>query len=80
MIQRETEMLQTFARLADTLVDDFDVLDLMQTLVEACTDLLPVTAAGILLLADDGQLELAASTSEANSATSPMCTSGVASP
>jgi len=80
MIQRETEMLQTFARLADTLVDDFDVLDLMQTLVEACTDLLPVTAAGILLLADDGQLELAASTSEANRIVESMQLSAEAGP
>ncbi|MET0161396.1 MAG: GAF and ANTAR domain-containing protein [Microbacteriaceae bacterium] len=80
MIQRETEMLQTFARLADTLVDDFDVLDLMQTLVEACTELLPVTAAGILLLADDGQLELAASTSEANRIVESMQLSAEAGP
>jgi len=80
MIQRETEMLQTFARLADTLVDDFDVLDLMQTLVEACTDLLPVTAAGILLVADDGRLELAASTSEANRIVESMQLSAEAGP
>lgn len=80
MIQRDTEILQTFARLADTLVDDFDVLELLQTLVEACTDLLSVTAAGILLLGDDGRLELAASTSEANRIVESMQLSAEAGP
>lgn len=62
----DSVLLRTFATLADSLVDDFDVLDILQTLVEACTDLLDVSAAGILLLGADGHLDLAASTNEAN--------------
>jgi GAF domain-containing protein len=64
--EADSALLRTFATLADSLVDDFQVLDILQTLVEACTDLLDVSAAGILLLGADGHLDLAASTNEAN--------------
>lgn len=64
--EADSALLRTFATLADSLVDDFHVLDILQTLVEACTDLLDVSAAGILLLGADGHLDLAASTNEAN--------------
>ena len=63
---RERQLVETFARLADTLVAGFDVLDLLQTLVDACGSLLDTDAAGILLADETGQLELAASTSEAS--------------
>ena len=53
---REARLLQTFATLADTLVDDYDVVDLLQSLVDACRDLLNTTAAGILLA--DGSAEI----------------------
>jgi hypothetical protein len=65
-ITREARLLQTFATLADTLVDDYDVVELLQSLVEACRDLLHNTAAGILLADGRGDLELVASTSEAS--------------
>jgi GAF domain-containing protein len=61
----DRELFETFATLADTLVDGFDVVDLLQTLVESCVRMLQVTAAGILLANDDGELEVIASTSEA---------------
>jgi GAF domain-containing protein len=63
---RERALVETFARLADTLTAGFDVLDLLQTLVDACGSLLDTDAAGILLADETGQLELAASTSEAS--------------
>lgn len=60
---REDRMLDVFVRLADTLVDDFDVVDLLQTLVETCESIFDVEAAALLLDAGDGQLDLVASTS-----------------
>jgi transcriptional regulator with GAF, ATPase, and Fis domain len=63
---REQRLVQSFAKFADTLVADYDVVDLLQSLVETCSDLLGVTAAGILLTDGEGELELVASTSEAS--------------
>lgn len=62
---REGRLLQTFATLADTLVADYDVVELLQTLVDSCRDLVGVADAGILLADSAGDLELMASTSEA---------------
>jgi len=61
---REGQFLKTFAKLADTLVAGYDVVDLLQMLVDSCHDLLGSSAAGILLADDGGELELVASTSE----------------
>lgn len=63
---REMQLLQTFAALADTLVADYDVVDLLQLLVDRCQSLFDVSAAGILLSDDQGDLELIVSTSEAS--------------
>ena len=64
MSTREDRLLQTVATLADSLVDDFDVVDLLQLLVEHCADLFDAVAAGILLVDRNGQLEVIVSTSE----------------
>ncbi|WP_411557703.1 ANTAR domain-containing protein [Plantibacter sp. MPB07] len=60
------ELLEVFATLADTLIDDYDVVDLLQTLVDASVDLLDVDASGILLADQHGDLDLIASTSESS--------------
>ena len=65
-IDRAAQLFEVFATLADSLVVGYDVLDLLQTLVENCHDLLDVDSAGILLLSNDNALEVVASTSEAN--------------
>jgi GAF domain-containing protein len=65
-ITREGQLVDAFAALADTLVDTYDAVELLQTLVDNCRDLLDVTAAGILLTDADGTLEVVASTSEAS--------------
>ena len=65
-ITREGQLVDAFATLADTLVDNYDAVELLQTLVDNCRDLLDVTAAGILLADLDGNLEVVASTSEAS--------------
>lgn len=63
---RELELLRAFAGFADTLVAEYDVVDLMQRLVDTCRDLLEVTASGVLLADETGELDLLASTSEAS--------------
>ncbi|MDJ0324706.1 GAF and ANTAR domain-containing protein [Cryobacterium sp. PH31-AA6] len=63
---REDRLIDTFATLADTLVAGYDVVDLLQTLVESCASLFDIAAAGILLADEDGELEVVASTSEAS--------------
>lgn len=61
---RESELAETFVVLADTLVDDFDVVDLLDRLVSACVSLLGVNAAGLLLDDQKGSLAVVASSSE----------------
>jgi transcriptional regulator with GAF, ATPase, and Fis domain len=64
MRSREDHLVRTFVALADTLVADFHVVDLLQELVEECTALFDATAAGILLQGAEGQLEVIVSTDE----------------
>ena len=61
---REKILLETFVGLADTLVDDYDIIDFMQTLAERCVELLDVSAAGIMLADAEGKLRHAACSSE----------------
>lgn len=61
---REQQLVTVFVELADTLVDDFDVMDLLHTLAHRCVELLDVQAAGILLGDHHGRLRSAAASSE----------------
>lgn len=61
---REQVLARTFVALADTLVADYDVVELLDRLVGACVSLLGVTAAGLLLDDQKGHLALVASSSE----------------
>ena len=61
---REQALAEVFVSLADTLVDDYDVVDLLDKLVTASVDLLGATAAGLLLDDQKGNLAVVASSSE----------------
>jgi GAF domain-containing protein len=61
---REKNLVKAFVELADTLVDDYDIIDFMQTLAERCVELLDVSAAGIMLADPDGTLRHTACSSE----------------
>lgn len=58
-------MAKTLVELADSLVADFDVVELLTLLAIRCVDVLDVGAAGIMLLSPDGDLRVMASSSEA---------------
>lgn len=61
---REKELVETFVELADTLVDDYDVIDMLYRLVARCARTLDAADAGILLPNEARKLEVVASTSE----------------
>jgi GAF domain-containing protein len=63
-MSRESLLARTFVELADTLVDDFDVVDLLSRLAERTVEVLDVSAAGIILASADGELKAIASSSE----------------
>jgi len=65
-LTKEARLLETFASLADTMVEGYDVVDLLQRLVDTCHELLDATAAAILLADVSGGLDVVASTSEAS--------------
>ena len=61
---RESLLARTLVELADNLVDDFDVVDLLTTLSDRCVEVLDVSAAGIMLVAPDGELRVMCSSDE----------------
>jgi GAF domain-containing protein len=63
-MSREALLARTLVELADTLVDDFDVVDLLTLLADRCVKVLDVSAAGLMLVAPDGDLRVVASSSE----------------
>jgi len=64
-MSREAKLAKAFVELADTLVADFDVVELLTMLADRCVDVLDVAAAGLMLVAPDGDLRVMASSSDA---------------
>jgi GAF domain-containing protein len=58
------QLADVFVEMADTLVDDFDVIDFLHVLAERCVRLLGVSAAGLLLTDQQGALQVVAASSE----------------
>ncbi len=61
---RDQRVADAFVAVADTLTADFDIIDLLHTLVSVSVDLLDVDAGGLVLADEHGDLQLVASTSE----------------
>jgi len=64
-MSRQEMLLHTLVELADTLVEDFDVVDLLTNLTDRCVDAFDIRAAGIMLAAPMGaDLRVIASSSD----------------
>ena len=62
---REGKIVRSLVELADNLVDDYDIVDLLTALANRCVDLLSASAAGVMLVSPAGRLGLVASSSQA---------------
>jgi transcriptional regulator with GAF, ATPase, and Fis domain len=60
----QVELAEAFVDVADSLVTDFDVIDLLHRLTEHTTGVLGLGAAGVLLADPSGGLQLAAASSQ----------------
>jgi len=60
----DRQLAVAFVELADTLVDDFDVVDFLHQVTVRCADVLGVSAAGVLLTDQRGTLQVVAASTE----------------
>ncbi|GAB4058859.1 GAF and ANTAR domain-containing protein [Catellatospora paridis] len=60
----ERQLAEAFVELADTLVDDFDLMDFLHQVTVRCAQVLGVSAAGVLLTDQRGALRVAAASTE----------------
>jgi GAF domain-containing protein len=63
-IGREPDVTATLIRLADSLIEDFDVIDVLNELTHDCVRLLRISAAGLLLKGPLEELHVVAASSE----------------
>jgi GAF domain-containing protein len=61
---RDRAIVKTLVDIADNLVDDFDVVDLLTELTDRCVNVLGISAAGVMLAWPPDELRLVASSSE----------------
>ena len=61
---RERQLVVTFVELADTLVEDFDLVEFLSTLTERVVELGLASEAGILLVDEHGNLQFMAASDE----------------
>ena len=60
----EIQLADVFVEMADTLVDEFDVIDFLHVLTERCVQLLEISVAGLLLTDQRDALQVVAASSE----------------
>jgi GAF domain-containing protein len=65
MATREALLARTFVEVADTLVRDFDVVELLTSLATRCVELFDASEAGLMLAGRTGGLQVVASSSRA---------------
>ena len=64
VVNREQRLVETFVELADTLVEDFDVVEFFSLLTERVVQLGIASQAGILLVDETGDLQFIAASDE----------------
>ncbi len=67
-MKREQRVIEAFVELADTMVDDFDVVEFLHRLALRCVELLDCTEVGLMLADASGALRVMASSSERSDA------------
>ena len=65
MLSRQRQLNGAFVSLADSLVQDYDVVDLLDQLARICVDVLGGDSAGVLITDQRGHLRIMASSSDA---------------
>ena len=63
-IMSDRDVAEAFVELADTLVDDFDVVEFLHQVTARCAQVLEVAAAGVLLTDQRGALRVVAASTE----------------
>ncbi|TXL87790.1 GAF and ANTAR domain-containing protein [Streptomyces sp. IB2014 016-6] len=63
-MSREQQVSEIFVQVADSLIDDFDVIEFLEQLCTHCVTLLDVSAAGILLAGEEETLHTVAASDE----------------
>ncbi|MGP3773000.1 ANTAR domain-containing protein [Streptomyces sp. SDT5-1] len=63
-VARERRVAEVFVEVTDSLIDDFDVIDMLQRLTVRCVELLGVSAAGVMLADVQGELQVVAASDE----------------
>jgi transcriptional regulator with GAF, ATPase, and Fis domain len=63
-VQRESRLIAAFVEMADTLVDDYDVAEVLHRLTKHCVRLLDAAEAGLMLADQRGSLQVVASSTE----------------
>lgn len=68
MVTREARLARTFVDVADTLVADFDVVDLHTLVAERCVEIFDVDAAGLMVANANGDLRVMAASDDGTKA------------